>query len=160
MRKLFMIGCAALLFGSAAMAQGKVASSWQCPKAPMQHKLDVADEAAHKYAITSGPCTPGKSSIEGIMEKSGAYTEFHDEKAQSMSWHGRITVTMENDDKVFYGYEGSGSTDPAKPVTNNWTISGGTGKFKGIKGTGSCSGKRSTDESSAWDCTGTYSMAK
>jgi hypothetical protein len=160
MRKLVFVVCAVLLFGSAAMAQGKIDSSWQCPKATAEHKLDVGDEPNHAYSISAGSCTATKSMIEGVTEKTSAYAEFHDEKAKSMSWHGRLSVTMDNGDKIFYNYAGSGSNDVTKPVANKWTITGGTGKFKGFKATGTCSGKRSADGSSTWDCTGTYTTAK
>ena len=78
----------------------------------------------------------------------------------STSWHGRFNATMDNGDKVYYTYEGSGSNDIAKSVTNKWKILSGTGKHKGIKGSGTCSGTRKADGSSDWACTGTYSMGK
>jgi hypothetical protein len=65
---------------------------------------------------------------------------------------------MDNGDMAHYTYEGSGPTDITKPATNKWKILGGTGKHKGMKGSGSCSGTRNQDGSSDWTCTGTYSM--
>jgi len=160
MRKLIFVVCAVLLFGSAAMSQGKIDSSWRCPKATTEHKLDVGDEPNHAYSISSGSCTATKSMIEGVAEKTAVYTEFHDEKAKSTSWHGRFSVTMDNGDKIFYNYAGSGSNDVTKPASGKWTLTGGTGKFKGIKATGTCSVKRSADGSSAFNCTGTYTTFK
>jgi len=77
-----------------------------------------------------------------------------------MSGHGRFNVTMDNGDKVYYTYETTAPTDITKPASNKWTIHSGTGKDKGIKGSGTCSGKRNADESSDWACTGTHSMGK
>lgn len=77
-----------------------------------------------------------------------------------MTGHGRYNVTMDNGDKVFYTYETSGSTDITKPASNKWKILSGNGKYKGIKGSGTCSGKLSADGAADWTCTGTYSMGK
>jgi len=74
--------------------------------------------------------------------------------------HGSFNVTMDNGDKVYYTYEESRSTDIAKPGSNKWQIHGGTGKYKGIKGSGTCAGTFSADGSSDWACTGTYSIGK
>jgi hypothetical protein len=65
---------------------------------------------------------------------------------------------MENGDKIYYTYEGSNSTDTTKPISNKWKVVSGTGKYKGIKGSGSCSGKMNADGSDDITCTGTYSM--
>jgi len=41
-----------------------------------------------------------------------------------------------------------------------WQYTGGTGKFKGIKGSGTCKGTASADGSTNWTCTATYSLPK
>jgi hypothetical protein len=69
-------------------------------------------------------------------------------------------VTMDNGDKVYYTFEGSASTDITKPYSNKWKILSGTGKYKGIKGSGTCSGKFNADGSLDDACTGTYSIGK
>ena len=74
--------------------------------------------------------------------------------------HGRFNVTMDNGDKVYYTYERSSSTDITKPIEGHkWKIVSGTGKYKGIQGSGTCSGKANADAVD-WECTGTYSMGK
>ena len=78
----------------------------------------------------------------------------------SMNVHGRFNVTMDNGDKVYYTFEWSASTDITKPIQDHkWKIMSGTGKYKGIKGSGTCSGKLGADAGD-WECTGTYSMGK
>ena len=98
------------------------------------------------------------ASASSSGEKSGAYTEFQELRKESFTNHGRFDATMDNGDMAYYSYEGSGPTDISKPVSNKWKIVGGTGKHKGMKGSGSCSGTRHEDGSSDWACTGTYSM--
>ena len=154
MRKRLLVAFCLLAFGSAAMAQ-KVDTKWHCAAPTANHNFAVGDEPDHSYVISQGSCT---ATASGSGEKSGAYTEFQEVWKASFTNHGRFNVTMDNGDMAYYTYEGSGSTDITKPATNTWKILSGTGKHKGMKGSGSCSGTRHEDGSSDWACTGTYSM--
>jgi hypothetical protein len=42
--------------------------------------------------------------------------------------------------------------------TNKYQVTGGTGKMKGIKGSGTCTLKGNADSSVDYDCTGTHTM--
>jgi hypothetical protein len=159
MRRLVFVVSSLLLFASAAMAQGKIETKWHCLKPATEQKLDVGDMPDHTYSIMQGTCN-ATASDSGFAEKTGQYTEFEETWKASMSGHGRYNVTMGNGDKVYYTYETSAPTDVTKPASNKWKIVSGTGKYKGIKGSGTCSGKRNADGSSDWHCTGTYSMGK
>jgi len=159
MRKLMSIAACALMFAAAAMAQNKVATKWHCAKPTGEQKFDVGDMADHSYVIAQGNCS-ATSSDSGFAEKSGMYTEFQETWKASLKNHGRYNVTMENGDMVYYTYEGSAPADMKKPASNKWNIVSGTGKSKGIKGSGTCSGMRNDDGSSDWTCTGTLMMGK
>ena len=156
MSKFVFVLCSLVLFASAAMAQGKIETKWQCQKPTEEHHFDVGDMPDHTYGIAQGSCSAA-SSGKGFAEKTGAYTEFDEGWKASTTGHGRFNVTMDSGDKVYYTYETSGPTEIGKPVSNKWKISGGTGKYKAVKGSGSCSGKRAADGSSTWQCSGTYS---
>jgi hypothetical protein len=157
MRKLLFIACSLVLFGSAAMAQGKIDDKWHCAKPTAQQKMDVGDMPDHSYGIAQGACD-ATSSDPSFAEKSGAYTESQEMWKTTVSVKGHFMVTMDNGDKIHYSYTGSGSTDATKPMSNKWNIVSGTGKHKGIKGSGTCSGTSNADGSSDWACTGTYTM--
>jgi hypothetical protein len=157
MRRLLLIGLTLLVSVSVAMAQSKVDTKWHCSKATTEYKLDVGDVPDHLYWIGQGTCD-ATSSSGGLKEKAGTFTEFHDAWKASFKFHGYFIATTDSSDKVNYTYEGSGSADVTKPVANKWKIVGGTGKHKGIKGSGSCSGKVNADGSDDITCTGTYSM--
>ena len=159
MRKPFVVAVCILLLGACAVAQGKVDTKWHCNKPTTQYKFDVGDMPDHTYNLVQGTCT-ATASDSGFAEKTGQYTEFEEIWKDHMNFHGRYNVTMDNGDKVFYTYEGSDPTDITKPANNKWKMVSGTGKYKGIKGTGTCTGTRNQDESSEYTCTGTYSMAK
>ena len=158
MRKLLLVAFCLLVSVSVTMAQSKVDTKWHCSKAAAEHKFDVGDAPDHIYWIGQGTCD-ATSSSGGLKEKTGTFTEFHDAWKASFKYHGYFIATTDSGDKVNYMYEGSTPTDTTKPLSNKWKIVGGTGKNKGIKGSGTCSGKASGDGSSFdWDCTGTYSM--
>jgi hypothetical protein len=143
-----------LSFALGAMAQ-KIETKWHCSKPSSNPSFDVGDVAGHAYALGQGTCE-ATSSNSG--EKSGAYTEFDEIWKASYTGHGRFNVTADNGDKLYYTYETSAPADIKKPAGNKWKIVGGTGKHKGIKGAGTCSGVRNDDGSSDWTCTGTSSM--
>jgi hypothetical protein len=162
MRQLLRLVFVFFVFAPLAMAQGKVDSQWNCPKATVAHNLDVGDRPSHSYTISQGTCTAAKSEIEGVKEKEGASTQFSEASGSSNNWHGVFIVTMENGDKLHYSYSGKGTAKDGQlqSGTNTWSIVAGTGKFKGAKGKGTCTGKGNADGSAVWDCTGTYTLAK
>jgi len=159
MRKSVLVVCSVLLFGSVLLAQNKIETKWKCAKDSAMQKLDVGDMPDHAYAVAQGTCS-ATASESGFDEKSGAYTEFRDMKKARMSTHGRFLVTMGSGDKVYYTYANSVPADIKKPASNKWTIDSGTGKYKGIKGSGVCSGMAHEDGSGDWHCTGTYTLGK
>jgi hypothetical protein len=155
MGKLAFIAWCLLAFGSAVMAQ-KIDTKWHCGKPSSNPSFDVGDVAGHTYALGQGTCNATSS---GSGEKSGAYTEFDEAWKASYANHGRFNVTMDNGDMVYYTYEMSGAAD-GKKLLNKWKIVSGSGKRKGIKGSGTCAGMRNDDGSSDWECTGTTMMGK
>ncbi len=149
MHKVTGVAVCLLVFASASMAEKKLETKWHCTPAKQQ-KYEVGDTADHAYNIAQGTCTVTASNVG---EKSGQWTEFQETWKSSFTNHGRFNVTMDDGDKTFYTYEGSG--DPGKKsATNKWKIVGGTGKQKGAKGSGSCTGKLNDDGSSDWECSG------
>lgn len=162
MRKVLLVVCWLFLSASVGMAQGKIDSQWNCPKAAIAHGLDVGDRPNHSYAISEVTCTAAKSEIEGVKEKEGVGTQFAEGTGNSSSWRGVFVVTLENGDKLHYNYKGKGTTRDGQlqSGSNTWSIINGTGKFKGAKGNGTCEGKGNPNGSAVWDCAGTYTLAK
>ncbi len=162
MRKVLLFVCCLFLSATMAMAQGKVDSQWNCAKPAVAHNLDAGDQPNHSYAISQTTCSAAKSEIGGVKEKEGTGTQFNEGTGNSSTWHGMFVVTLENGDKLHYSYKGTGTTKDGQfeSGSNTWSIVGGTGKFQGAKGKGSCQGKGSADGSVVWDCTGSYKLAK
>jgi len=155
MRKLTVVVLCLLVAASVAMAQTKIDTKWTCSKPSENPKFDAGDAPGHSYGLAKGTCdaTSGSSG-----EKSGAYAEIQEAWKTSMKTHGTFTVTMDNGDMVYYTYDITGSPEAKKPLMNKWKIANGTGKHKGAKGAGSCTGTLNADQSSSWVCTGTVTM--
>jgi hypothetical protein len=124
--------------------------------------MAVGDHEGHSYHIAQGKCAAEKGSMGDTKVEEGTWTEFGDINGNKMQNHGVFVDTLEGGDKVFYHYHGSQNWKDGKMEdgNNSWTLGGGTGKFEGVKGEGSCKGKGNPDGSSTWTCEGTYSTGK
>jgi hypothetical protein len=164
MRKFVLMVVALLAVAPIAFAQtsGKVSTTWKCaPPSPM-HALPVGDAPDHIYAVQQGKCAATSGEIAGVKQKEGVSTEFMEGTATTAKGQGVFIETMANGDKIFYSYEFTGTAKNKMFDTgsNKWTITSGTGQFKGIKGSGTCKGKGNPDGSADFTCTGTYTLAK
>jgi hypothetical protein len=157
MRKLSLVALCLFVLAAVAMAQEKMETKWNCSKPSDSHSFDVGDVPNHSYVILQGSCTATSSNTG---EKTGAYTEFQEVWKDRFTNHGRFTATTDSGDKLYYVYEGAGSADTKKPVTNKWKIVDASGKHKGMKASGGCTGNRHDDSSSDWTCTGAWSAGK
>jgi len=164
MRTFWLLGCSVLVLASLVLAQEKSSSKWNCEKPSEAHSIDVGDMSNHAYSVTKTTCTAAEGEVGGVKEKEGVGTQFAETWATSLTWHGIFVVTAENGDKIYYHYMNSGkgvSKDGQFVSGNNkWTMAGGTGKFAGVKGEGTCSGKGDGSGGATWNCTGTYTMKK
>ena len=114
------------------------------------------------YVLQQGKCTATKGEIAGIADKEGISTEFMEATGNNGKGHGMFVETMANGDKIYISYQATGTTSNKQfqSGSNTWTVSGGTGKFAGAKGSGSCKGKGNPDGSANFDCTGSVTLAK
>lgn len=171
MRKLFLIP-ALCVFASAvvvfaqtaapAAATGKVDVQWKCAAPNPVHALPVPDKADHAFVVQQVKCTAAKGEVAGVKQKEGLGTEFAEATGNNSTGRGIFVETLVNGDKITYSYTFTGvaSNNMMQSGSNKWTATSGTGKFKGIKGSGTCKAKGNGDGSGVFDCTGTYTMAK
>jgi hypothetical protein len=162
MRKPVLVLGLVCLCATVALAQGKVNNGWACGKPAMGHSIEIGDQPNHAYTIAQVKCTSTKGEIAGVREKEGTGTEFHEVTGNHSSGHGVFVETMANGDKIYFTYQPTGTSKNGlmQSGSNKWQATGGTGKFKGIKGNGTCSGTGNADGSTNWTCTGTYSLPK
>jgi hypothetical protein len=162
MRRFLIIVFVICLTATAASAQGKIDTPWKCAKPAPAHTLVAGDQPNHAYTLQSVKCTATKGEIAGVKQKEGVATEFLEATGNTVKGHGTFVETLANGDKIHYSFETSGTSanNMFQSGNNKWTITGGTGKFKGIKGSGTCKGKGNPDGSAEFSCTGTYTMPK
>jgi hypothetical protein len=160
MRKLLLCLCAVLLIAAAASAQNKVDSQLKCDKPSPQHNIDVGDKPNHAYSIAHFSCTYSKGEIGGVKDKDGVGVQFDEVTADASRFHGYFLEKMANGDSIHYSYEGTANMKNGQFVSGNdkWTVIRGTGKFAGIKASGTCKGTGNPDGGVAWTCDGTYTL--
>jgi hypothetical protein len=147
---------------SSAQTSGKISTVWKCAAPSPTHALPVGDAPDHVYAVQQSKCTASSGEIAGMKQKEGTSTELMEGATSSAKGHGVFVETMANGDKIFYSYEftGTSKNKVLDTGTNKWTVSGGTGQFKGMKGNGTCQAKGNPDGSGEYTCTGAYTLAK
>lgn len=162
MRKLVILLCLVFLCAAMALAQGKVATTWSCAKPDPMNSLQVGDQPNHAYSIAQVKCTATKGEIAGIKEKEGTATEFNEVKGDHSSGHGIFVETLSNGDKIRYTYQPMATfkNGQMQSGSNKWEMMGESGKVKGLKGSGGCTGKGNPDGSATYTCTGTYTTPK
>jgi hypothetical protein len=164
MRKLVLMVVALLAVASVSSAQtsGKVSTVWKCAAPSPAHVLPPGDAPDHVYVLQQTKCTATSGEIAGMKQKEGVPTEFVEGTGSSAKGHGVFVETMANGDKIFYSYDFTGTSKNKvfETGTNKWTVTNGTGQFKGMKGTGTCQAKGNADGTAEFTCTGTYTLAK
>ncbi len=164
MRKPVLIVGLMCLCATVALAQneGKVSNGWLCSKPDQMNSIDVGDQPGHAYAIDQIKCTSTKGEYAGVREKEGTGTEFVEVTGNKSSGHGVFVETFANEDKATFTYQFTGTTKEGKMEsgTNKWQATSGSGKFKGMKASGTCKATGNPDGSTSFACEGTYSLPK
>jgi hypothetical protein len=162
-RFLFVVPAVLAMWPLAAQAQTPLNVTWKCNVVqPMPTPLPVPGEADRVYAVYQAKCTTDAGEIAGVKQKEGTTTEFADMKPTGAMGHGVFVETLENGDTIAYKFQATSTTKNkiVQSATDTWTITGGTGKVKGIKGTGVCKGKGDAEGSITLLCTGNYTLPK
>ena len=159
----YKILCACALFAFAVVAtpaQTKTTMSGKCDKPSMAQSAPAGDKDGHAFMLQQGSCTAG-GDVGDAKGKSGMFTEHDDATGTHVTGWGMYVETLDSGDKIFYSYVTKASTKDNMITTggNTYKITGGTGKMKGIKGSGTCTLKGESDGGLSYDCSGDYTMA-
>jgi hypothetical protein len=145
--------CAVFAFALATTtsAQTKNSFSGKCENPDVAQSIPAGDADGHTFSLASAKCT-ATGDVNGVAAKDGVYAEHQDVTAKQVKAWGVYVESFENGDKIFYNYQ---SVLPDKaPARNKYQITGGTGKMKGIKGSGTCKLDAGTHA-----CIGEYTIA-
>lgn len=161
MRMNILWACALSVFAVAtASAQTKFPSSGICSKPDVQQSIPAGDQEGHIFGIAQGKCVT-IGDVGGVQSKEGMYSEHRDISANHTNAWGVYVETYENGDKIFYSYQSSSSVKDGAPPNgeNKYEMTGGTGKMKGITGSGICKIAGKSDGGLDYSCTGEYTLA-
>jgi hypothetical protein len=162
MRSVLLLLSAAACLGSGAAIADKFADTCECGKSDPQHLLPAGDRPDHKFGVEASKCVWTKLlDIGGDLTKDGITTHVIEINGRNIHFHGVHEVTLQSGDKIAMPYQGSGTSKDNNETQSKGTfsLSGGTGKLKGIKGncTFSC---RSAGEGVSCDVEGEYQLSK
>ena len=161
-RALFLVGLF-FLVAPLALAQTKISGTCQCSKSSIEHMIPAGDHPNHSLGVTQGKCTwPKPWLIAGIASKEGVATGLQEVDGNKVKNHGVYVDTMANGDQVHYRYEitATAKNGQLQITGHKWQIVGGTGKFKGIKGQGTCKGTPTADGGVTYESRGEYTLPK
>jgi len=128
-----------ILTASVVTAQNKISGDGKCGKPEQQQSVDVGDRAGHALALLKFSCTwTAPYEMEGVKAKDYVGTVTSDVSGAKNQDRGYVVITMENGDKAFVRFTGSGTTakDGTATGEGTWYYTGGTGKLKGLTGKG------------------------
>ena len=157
--------CLSVLFTVAAAAtpaQTKHDFSGKCAKPDVIQTIPAGDKEGHAFLLQQGKCETTSGEVGGAKSKEGAFSEHGEATGTRTKGWGVYTETYDSGDKVFYSYETMGTTSKEGAFTsggNKYQIIGGTGKMKGIKGSGSCKLTGNAAGGLDYACTGDYTLA-
>jgi hypothetical protein len=157
-----LCGCAVFAFTLATTisAQTKSAFSGKCSKPDVEQSIPAGDKDGHTLSLAQAKCT-AKGDVNGAAPTGGVYAENRDSTGTHSRGWGVYVETFDSGDKVFYDYQTNVTmkADKTASGTNKYQITGGTGKMKGIKGSGTCKLTGTADGGTEYDCTGEYTIA-
>ncbi len=162
MRRFFVAAVLVWFCVTTAGAQTKISGAIQCGKPDPQHLVPVGDRPDHSLAVEQFKCAWTKPvEIEGAKSKDGVSTATDDISGNTFRARGFHVATMDSGDKFYVWYQGAGTSKDGAMVDQKgkWGFTGGSGKLKGIKGTGTYSCAPSGDGISC-EIEGEYQLAK
>jgi hypothetical protein len=162
MRQTLLVACMVCLVTSLDVAQTKMSSTIKCDKSSVQQMVPAGDSPNHFFGVNQGNCASAKPwTIAGIAGKEGVGSGMSDVNGDTTKGHGVYVETMENGDKGYYHYEFASVTKDGqiKTTSHKWQLVGGTGKLKGVKGQGTCTGSGTAD-GMTYECEGEYTLPK
>lgn len=143
-------------------AQTKISGKLNCGKPDVNSSAEVPDAAGHMVMLSKATCTwSAPLDIDGVKTKSAIDVATAEAHGASGTQHGYSVSTMDNGDKTTASYSGTlqMNKDGSGTFKGTWKFTSGTGKFKGIRGTGTYTGSANADGSASGDIEGEYTLS-
>lgn len=163
MIKLRILGLAALglALAAAAGAQTKVSGTVNCTKPDVVASADIGDMAGHSMSLQKSSCTwTTPMDLNGDHTKQDELVMFSEAWATKAVNTGDVVGTLDNGDKFYVNIHESATIKNGQPAPahGTWTMTGGTGKIKGIKGKGTYVTTFNADGTATATVEGEYTM--
>jgi hypothetical protein len=161
MRKSSIVVLMVFLGALAANAQTKISGKASCAKPETSYSVDVPDRPGHTLMLQKSTCKwTAPMEIEGAHSQEGTDAFSTDAMGTTITERGYHTSTMDSGDKFTVRYQGTitASKDGSAVIDGKWTFLSGTGKLKGIKGSGTYKGTGASDGSGNIDVEGEYAL--
>jgi hypothetical protein len=160
MRKVILVP--ALLCGMAVIAgaQTKITGKLNCAKPSVSQ---MGGDGSQMIMFQKSNCTWATPfTIDGSKAGPTVDVSIGDMTGSMARNHGYSTTVMDNGDTTIVRYEGAMQMkkDRSGTLKGTWRFVRGTGKFKGISGSGSYKGEGAADGSASADISGHYSLGK
>ncbi len=151
-RYLLAFSCVFML-ASSAVAQTKFSGTLECGKADPTYTIQVPDREGYSFVISQTKCTWTKPfAIAGLESKNNVQTESDEVTGNTIKNIAYGSTQFSNGDKAFH--RGLSTVDQkAQTSLGKWTFTTGTGKLRGIKGSGTSTCKiKSTASGENYTC--------
>ena len=162
-RKVLLWASVAFLAAASATAQTKISGTLKCKDAEPTHKLEVGDRAGHVMELGKSNCTASQPwELGGDKYKEGYSVGASETSLTRVVVSGTHVGTYESGDKAFAAYHNAIQLNNGKPTGDGrgtWSYTGGTGKFKGIKGKGTYKVTENSDATVTVEVEGEYQLA-
>jgi hypothetical protein len=145
----------------AALAQTKISGTGKCGKADEEHAIEVGDRPGHVLVVVKDSCTwTTPMEMAGLKSKTYTGVITSDAAGGKSQDRGYVVMIMDNGDKAFVHFQGTGATKAggAHSGEGTWSYTGGTGKLKGLKGKGTYKSEGATADASEDQVEGEYSL--
>jgi hypothetical protein len=162
MKRAVLVFLVVLALAASAAAQNKFSGTWQCGKVEKDFKIEVGDRPGHAFGIVQGKCAVTKAEIAGVQVKEEVWTGFGEASGNTVRVRGASFLNMANGEKAYGRSDGAMTLKDGAPQTEEgkWTFTGGSGKFKGIKGKGTYKCQFAADGTGACEMEGEYELPK
>src|SRR5258706_4844423 len=124
-------------FAGSALAQTPISGTLKCPKSEDTHTIEVGDHPGHLLIVEKGSCTWSvPSEIAGLKTTAWTGADTAEVTGANAPARGYGVTTMENGDKAYSRWQGTGTVAKEGTLTGEgtWSYTSGTGKLKAVKG--------------------------
>jgi len=150
-----------LLVAGSSAAQTKISGTVQNAKPDPTYSIEVGDHPGHTTSLEKTAVTwTTPMEIAGEKSKDGFDVATIETWATKSTASGTHVSTMDNGDKFFVSFHGASMMKDGKPgpEQGTWSFTGGTGKLKGLKGTGTFKGTFNDDGTATVEVEGEYEL--